>query len=195
MRIDRENVREYISRHFFGKVAVRRFPLDVSPPPVAKLRTSVKVMSGHSRARVLAAVRLTPSKLSCSSGQFRIRQLVSTIHGERVAKYASGEIRVRGLKLKIVPEVKEDRKRVSRLPQERQNRLNFLSSERRSVWENEIVLAYFSPIVMDDVVKIALNKQRGTLFLWYNAKGRHFDAKGLFMCKRFGAKESQWHWV
>jgi hypothetical protein len=195
MPIHKSDVKDYIYRHFLGKITVHCFPLDVPPPSVAKLRTSVEVMAGHSKARVIAPIHLAPDKLSCSNGGFRVGKLIFAVYGARIAKYASGEIQARRLKTKISLEVREGKKRLSQLPQERQNRLNFLPAEKRGIWENEIILAYFSPIVAADVVKIALNKQRGSLVLWYNAKGRHFDAKGLFMCKRLGARESQWHWL
>ena len=58
------------------------------------------------------------------------------------------------------------------------------------------VLAWYGPLIEGAVVKLALNRQRGTLFIWYNPRSRHFKPAGLFLARRLGAgAKPEWLWV
>jgi hypothetical protein len=90
--------------------------------------------------------------------------------------------------------VREDFKRVAVLPQQRANRLQWQSVRPKK--DDEMLLAWFGPIVADAVLKLTLNKQQGILLIWYNLQSRRFDAKGLYLYRRLGAHENlEWRWL
>ena len=85
-------------------------------------------------------------------------------------------------------------KRASLIPQEKENRLSWL--KERPKRPGEIILAWFGPIIEDALVKLALNKQRGTLLIWYNPHSRRFNPRGLYLYRRLGLKEKPgWQWA
>jgi hypothetical protein len=80
------------------------------------------------------------------------------------------------------------------LPQERSNRLHWQTVKPAK--EGEMLLAWFGPIVQDAVVKMTLNKQHGTLLIWYNPTSRHFESKGLYLSRRLGVRgDFEWRWM
>ena len=86
-------------------------------------------------------------------------------------------------------------KRIIAMPQERANRLKFVKT-RPQVLNNEMILAWYGPIVDGAVIKLALNKQRGTLLVWYNPRSRQFNAKGVYLIRRLGlGSKPEWRWV
>jgi hypothetical protein len=62
--------------------------------------------------------------------------------------------------------------------------------------EGEMILAWFGPIIEEAVVRLTLNKQYGTLLIWYNPTSRHFEPKGVYLCRRLGVHETfEWRWM
>ena len=98
--------------------------------------------------------------------------------------------RVRPLTVRVSSELE----RALQLPQERGNRLQWQRVRPKA--PGEMILAWYGPIVEGAVVKLTLNKQRGTLLIWYNPQSRHFNSKGLYLYRRLGAKEKpEWRWM
>ena len=84
---------------------------------------------------------------------------------------------------------------LSALGQERANILK-LQKKRPSIAKNEMILAWYSPIVDGAVERLVLDKQRGTLLVWYNPNSRQFKARGVYLIRRLGMSEKpEWRWI
>jgi hypothetical protein len=115
------------------------------------------------------------------------------VKGAKIARYAPEEMRVRTAP-KLKTRVRDGAKRAAVLPQERANRLQWQAVKPKK--EGEMVLAWFGPIIEEAVVKLALNKQYGTLLIWYNPTSRHFEPKGVYLCRRLGVHgDFEWRWM
>jgi hypothetical protein len=86
-------------------------------------------------------------------------------------------------------------KQMVELPQERTNRLKW-QSLRPPKKPGEVILAWYGPLIEDAVIKLALEKARGTLLVWYNSQSKQFKTGGLYLYRRLGAGEKpEWRWV
>nr|WP_315101927.1 hypothetical protein [uncultured Fretibacterium sp.] len=186
-------IREYFSRHFLGRVRVNRCDPPLPPPECRLLRRVVETHPIRTRMRVLSAELFSVGGMSCSHRGFRFSSQLVRVRGSRIARYVPQEIAVGRVSLLSV-RVLSDLGRVLKLPQERENRLQWQRSRPRA--PGEMVLAWYGPIVEGAVVKLALNKQRGTLLIWYNPQSRHFNPRGLYLYRRLGKDEKpEWRWV
>lgn len=86
-------------------------------------------------------------------------------------------------------------KQIQALPQERQNVIK-LQRKKPDVASNEIILACYGPIVEGAVEKIVLNKQNGTLLVWYKKGSRQFKARFVYLIRRLGmGSKPEWRWI
>ncbi|MBQ9418812.1 MAG: hypothetical protein IJU31_00380 [Synergistaceae bacterium] len=86
-------------------------------------------------------------------------------------------------------------KQVQALPQERGNTLR-LQKKKPNVANNEMILACYGPIVEGAVEKLVLNKQRGTLLIWYKSGSRQFKARSVYLIRRLGmGSKPEWRWI
>ncbi|HPR90127.1 MAG TPA: hypothetical protein PLD93_01700 [Synergistaceae bacterium] len=61
--------------------------------------------------------------------------------------------------------------------------------------KGEVLLALYCPILEDGVLKSVLNKERGTLLVWYNPR-RAWKARSLFLVRDFSSGGSlEWKWI
>lgn len=188
-------VREYFERHLFGRLEVRALPLGEREIEVRSARRKIDVGLILSRARVVSPLQFSLGKLSCVHRGIKMKDFCARVMGGRVEKYAPGEIKTSKIPLKFSPKTRAWKKNFLALPQERRNRLSFVAEKLRPHHARELNLAYFYPIIEDNVARLVLNKQDGTLFLWYNPNGRAFSPKGLYMSKRMGDKDVNWRWI
>ena len=188
-----EEIREYFSRHFLGKVRVKRQDLRLPPPAVSLLRRRLETYPIRTQMKVLSAGLFALGGLRCSNRGFRFSGHLVQVRGRRVARYVPQEIAV-GRVRPLTARVSSGLERALRLPQERGNRLQWQRVRPKA--PGEMILAWYGPIVEGAVVKLTLNKQRGTLLIWYNPQSRHFNSKGLYLYRRLGAKEKpEWRWM
>jgi len=193
--VSREDIRKYFSRYFLGRIPVHSFSINEQKINVLSLIRNVKVYRGAVKARIISPLKFVCGKLECASGGMKMKNWAAKILGGRIKSYAPGEIKAKGCPLKIAVKLQKWRKQFALLPQERRNRLSFIPKSERVSNKNELNLAYFQPIIHDNVAKLVLNKQNGSLIIWYNAISRSFDSKGLYMYKRLGEKDIDWRWV
>ena len=188
-----QNVKDYFSRHFLGKVKVNFLPPSIPQPRSFALKRSVATHPIRTRMQAMGSVLFAYKSISCSSQGFRFASQMAKVKGAKIARYAPQEIKAR-TKSKLKTKVKEDVKRAAILPQERTNRLSWQTVRPKK--EGEVILAWFGPIIEDAVVKLTLHKQHGTLLIWYNPQSRRFDAKGLYLYRRLGMRENlEWRWM
>jgi len=186
-------IREYFSRHFLGRVRVKRCDPSLPLPECHLLRRTVETHPIRTRMRILSAELFSIGGMSCSHRGFRFSSQLVRVRGSRITRYVPQEIvvgRVSPLSVRVL----SDLRRAVRLPQERDNRLQWQRSRPRA--PGEMILAWYGPIVEGAVAKLALNKQRGTLLIWYNPQSRHFNPRGLYLYRRLGKNEKpEWRWV
>lgn len=155
-----------------------------------KLNTDLKINS--------QALLDFEGKLKCKTEGFKfsekLSELFNNVHGVKVHRYAKQEIKIR--KFSGVKKIRTSKalQRMIALPQERTNRLKW-QKKRPQLSPGEMLLAWYGPIVDGAVLKLALNKQRGTLLIWYNHRSKQFKAKGVFLFRRLGLGEKpEWRW-
>ncbi|MCL2146244.1 MAG: hypothetical protein FWH52_00430 [Synergistaceae bacterium] len=193
--LNKEDIRNYFSRAFMGRIPVYYFNLNEHVVDVRKLRAEAEIHGGSVVARIVSPLKFTCGKLACVSSGIKIKSLFALAHGGRIKSYASGEIKTNKASLKFKVKMRKWLKYFALLPQERRNRLSFIPKKERNTSKSEFDLAYFQPIIHDDVAKLVLNKQSGALLIWYNTFSRNYDPEGLYMYKRFGEKDVDWRWV
>jgi hypothetical protein len=188
-----QELKDYFCRHFLGRVKVSRLSAEMEPPRVTSCRREIAVQPVRTQITVTGSSLFSAKSLVCSSRGFRFSMQMVQARGAKIAKYALGELRIHTAP-KLRTTVRENVRRVSVLPQERSNRLQWQSVRPKK--DDEMLLAWFGPIVEDAVMKLTLNKQRGTLLIWYNLQSRRFDAKGLYLYRRLSSRENlEWRWL
>lgn len=190
-----EEIREYFTRHVLGRIKINGGKIFIKKPLILTLRGSVDTYPLRTQMKVSSPEILSMhGNLKCSSSGFRFAAALVSVKGDRIRRYIPQEIKIKKIKLinKITPE--NGLKKIINYPQERMNRLKW-QKKRPALAKGEMTLAYYSPIVEGAVAKLVLNKQRGTLLLWYNPNSRKFDARGVFLCKRLGIDaKPEWRW-
>ena len=193
--VSREDIRKYFSRYFLGRIPVHSLYVSEHKVDVLSSNRKIQIHKGSVKARIISPLQFACGKLACVSSSMEMRNLSATILGGRIKSYARGDTKAKGIPLKIAVKLRKWRKQFALLPQERRNRLSFIHKNERVVNKNEFNLAYFQPIIHDNVSKLILNKQNGSLLIWYDPIGRYYDPKGLYMYKRLGDKNIDWRWV
>jgi hypothetical protein len=188
-----QDIRDYFSRHFLGRVKINSLSCVMIAPQVVSLRRKVGTFPIRTKMNVVGSTFFALSGVACSNRGFRFSGQLVKARGSKIARYAPDAIKAhRAPWLKAT--VRADRKRMDVLPQERASRLQW--QRVRPKKEGEVILAWFGPIVEEAIVKSTLNKRQGTLLIWYNPQSRHFNASGLYLYRRLGAGENlDWRWV
>ena len=191
-----EDIREYFTRHFLGRVGVHRSPeTDIPAPAVQAPRHEVETYPMRTHMEVRSPTLLSlQGGLACSNSGFRFSKELVKVMGEKVRRYVPEELAVAKASLMRNITMRNGIRRMFMLPQERANRLQWQKARPKA--PGEVVLAWYGPIVADAVIKITLNKHRGTLLIWYNPQSRHFKTLGLFLCRRLGVgSKPEWRWM
>lgn len=189
-----EDLRDYFSRHFLGRVKVHCLSHDVASPQVCSFRRTLETHPVHMRMKVIGSALFTPSGVAHVARTIRFSEQFLKVKGSKLTHYVSDSIRTGTVELLKKVAVREDRKRAEVLPQERTNRLQWQAV--RPINKGEMLLGWFGPIVEDAVVKLTLNRRQGTLLIWYNPQSRRYNARGLYLYRRLGLNENlEWRWV
>lgn len=160
------SIREKIKRFFLGKVSVKSLPVFMSGRsslgvyscsrrvPVSSLQTKVTVAKARFATWKKEVAKghkfdlfISPPKAKGFSLSLDFRSKVSGGSVDSVKVKAHGDL-----------------KRVSALPQKRPNLSAYISDKKRK----KEVLALFYPLIKECVVKSALEKESGALYVWYN---------------------------
>jgi hypothetical protein len=188
-----QDIKDYFSRHFLGRIKIKNLNCAMEPLQVVALRREVKTYPIRTKMNVIGSAFFTFSGVACSNRGFRFSGELVKTRGAKIARYIPEEIRIRSVTW-LRAKVRSDKKRMEVLPQERTSRLQW--QRLRPQQRGEVLLAWFGPIVEEAIVKLTLNKQQGTLLIWYNPQSRHFNASGLYLYRRLGIGENlEWRWV
>ncbi|MDR1379610.1 MAG: hypothetical protein LBJ36_11265 [Synergistaceae bacterium] len=190
-----QDLKNYFSRHFLGKVKVNRLSPALTFPQVYALKRRVETHPIRTQMRVTGAGLLTLGNIACSSRGFRFPNQWVKAKGSAIAKYVPEKMRVRAMpKLQMKVKTRDGTKRAAVLPQERSNRLQWQTMKPKK--EGEMLLAWYGPIIEEAIVKMTLNKQYGTLLIWYNPTSRHFESRGIYLYRRLGVhSDFEWRWM
>jgi len=206
--VDLDRLRENIARLFLGRISVRSWHSErggVEPrslkrngavhplrPPRRALGTVLYGASMESRiSGGLLPLRETTQK--ARPGKKALTILPPAVYGWKRAEGAEktpGKVEP----LKTVP-VNNGLRLVSGLPQERESRLPYVRGKILPL-EGEILLAFYYPVIRDGVAKSILNKERGTLLVWYNPYSRAFSSRGLLLVRSLRQGGGlEWRWT
>ncbi|MCR5347252.1 MAG: hypothetical protein K6E38_05685 [Fretibacterium sp.] len=191
--------RDKLARHFLNQAEVwGGCDLSLDAPHVYTLQHPVTVHSLCPRMAPLTTSSLkTRGRLQLPNSRgFRFSIVSVKAKGTRVRRYSSRELRVysASLKKKYTLKVRNGLSQMLEFPQERTNRLKWQTFRPNE--PGEVTLAWYGPLIEDAVIKLALEKGRGTLLVWYNSQSKQFKTGGLYLCRRLGVGEKpEWRWV
>jgi len=207
--VSSEDIRTYLARLFLGKAKVR------SLRPQGKevvLRTVGRVVETHPLRppeRVLGSALYGSAMDVLVKGSCISKAVHEAVKGNiRGGTFSfDGRLAVKGEK------VVRDRRvflhslggftvrcigavgRITPLPIEVRNRLPWFRGRSNSLKKGEVLLALYSPILEEGLLKSVLNKERGTLLVWYNPR-RAWKARSLFLVRNFSSGGSlEWKWI
>ncbi len=192
-------VRDFIARHVSRRVNVYRIDgFVMEPPEVQKLLKRAETISvkpqitvGVSRPYDIYEVR---EKMKRPAVSVKLAGKSANAKNYRIKRYVKEDVKSHRYELSRKLRTWSMLKQLQALPQERENKLKMMK-KRPEVGRGEVMLACYGPIVEGAVLKLALNKQRGTLLVWYKAGSRQLRAKNVYLIRRLGLGEKpEWRW-
>ena len=191
-----ESLRKSLAGKFSRGVTIHRLDAFITElPEIHRLRRKIEVH--HAELNVKVGISRLIGKFRKAQVQVRRVKFMTkqvTIRKLKIRKFTKQDIRLHHMASSKI-RVWNGYKKMLALPQERTNRLKFIKT-RPQVTNGEMILAWYGPIVDGAVIKLALNKQRGTLLVWYNPRSRQFSAKGVYLIRRLGlGSKPEWRWV
>ena len=196
-----KDIGKKISRLFLGRVVVKKLGSLHRSEPV-KMYThfrEAQIREIRAEPRVNAAlfvhwrnaeIKTAGSVLSrASRGKFKVYRVgMKNIEKKCVIKKYKLNIRIRAA-------AKNATARMKKMPITRRNRLNFLRNAPK--FEKASLLALFSPIFKEKVLRSALDKAGGNLLFWYdNERVKSGDIYHLLLLRVFGGEEPlKWVWL
>ena len=191
-------IRDYLSRKAINitrSVNVYKLDTFIEAPEVHTVRRSVEVHSLLPRLQTSVRKIDLRKHLKCTTQTIELLTQPAEAKGFQVKKYTKQDIKIHGMPKRRKINIWKAAKKAQALPIELHNKLK-QQRNRPAVARNEAILAWYYPIVDDAVIKLALNKQRGTLLVWYDPRSRRYKARGVYLIRRLGAGEKpEWRWV
>ncbi|MBQ7593475.1 MAG: hypothetical protein IJU48_03855 [Synergistaceae bacterium] len=190
-------IRDFLARTITGNIKV--YTIDdfrMDKPEVMRLNSRVRTEKINPEIDI--AVTRAPNftrKIKCSAENVKISGLKVKTRNYRIKRYVKQDVKVHKFSIKKKIQTYSPLKQVQALPQERKNLLKYIKNRPKTA-ANEMILAWYGPIVEGAVIKLALNKQRGTLLVWYNPGSRKLKARNVYLIRRLGLGEKpEWRWV
>jgi hypothetical protein len=189
-----------LSRLFLGRIVVRSLG-DLKRAEPAKIMThfhqvGINPMRAESRVRSALFVKWKSAR-AVSAGNllngrflenFKVRSVRLPVPRKNIVRRHRFNIEERAAARRAM-------RRIARTPITRRNRLHFVKSLPK--FERASVLALFSPIFQEKVVKSALDKGSGNLLFWYdNDRPKTGERHHLLLLRVFGEEEPlKWVWL
>ena len=206
--MDLDRLRENIARLFLGRVSVRSWRPGENIVETRFLKRKAVVRPLRPPRRVLGTALYGAAMASRISGgplplpettqkarpkKMALSVLPPAVYGwkrEETAGKTPGKVDP----LRAAP-ARRGLRLIMGLPQERENRLLHARGKIPSR-EGEIPLAFFYPVIQDGVAKSILNKEKGTLLVWYNSYSRAFSSRGLLLVRLLRQGGGlEWRWT
>ncbi len=162
----------------------------VSRPDAINIKPSIEIKA--SRPFNFADIH---ENTKCSAVKFNFSEKSVNANNYRIKHYVKEDIKTHKYQLAKKIRTWSMLKQMQALPQERGNILKYVK-KRPEVSKGEMILACYGPIVEGAVLKLALNKQHGTLLVWYKGGSRQLKAKNVYLIRRLGLGEKpEWRWL
>ncbi|MBQ7219471.1 MAG: hypothetical protein IJS28_00670 [Synergistaceae bacterium] len=190
-------LRMALARQFVGRPEVHTIDAFMTElVPVHTVRQSVDTYTlKPAMTANVRSIDIESMSLKCKTDGFTPELPVPKISGCKVRQLTKYDIKTHGLPQRRKLNIWKATKKMQSMPIELNNKLKF-QKDRPKTAKNESILAWYWPIVDNAVIKLALNKQRGTLLVWYNPGSRHAKARGLYLIRKLGLGEKpEWRWV
>lgn len=192
-------LRDFLARHISRDVNVYRIDdFSIEAPEILRMIKRVETV------RIKPEISCTVSKIYDAdemTERLKARAVNVKISGKkvtsktyRIKRYVKEDVKTHRHKLAGKPKVSNMTKQIQAVPLELPNVIKSMKKRPDSL-RNEAVLACYGPIVEGGVLKLALNKQRGTLLVWYKPGSRQLKAKYVYLIRRLGlGGKPEWRW-
>ena len=195
-----EEIRRKLSRIFLGRIVVRELS-DLRRSSLVKIGTyhrGVDVIPMRVVPRVSAALFVEWRKTAAKGVGLFTNYKSSAGLGVSNVDFGfakAPEIKRYKLNLKRRASARNAMGRINRTPSQRNNRINFLKNPPKM--EHAKLLALYSPIYQEKVLKSALDKSSGNLLFWYdNKRIKMGDKYHLLLLRVFdGGEPLKWVWL
>ena len=194
-----EGMRDFIARHFTRDVKVYRIDdFRMERPEAVKIKKRVEVFHTFPEIKLSASnpfdFEKIAKKITCTAKRFKLLNSPVKSRNIKIKRYVKQDVKTHTFSFNKKIKTFSPLKQIQALPQERKNMLKF-QKKRPNIANNEMLLAWYGPIVEGAVEKLVLNKQRGTLLIWYNPGSRQFKARGVYLIRRLGlGSKPEWRW-
>ena len=191
-----KSLRGYLAGKLMGRIEVHTTDAFITELlPTHTVRKSVETYTLKPDIAVnVRSIDVTP-KITCRVNSFSTEIPAPKVTGFKFRLLTKHDIKTHGMPKRRKINIWKATKKMQAMPIELENKIKFLK-DRPAFAKNELLLAWYWPIVDSAVIKLALNKQRGTLWVWYNPDSRHAKPKGLYLIRRLGLGEKpEWRWV
>ena len=195
-----EEIRRKLSRIFLGRIIVRELSdlRRVSPLKIGTYIRSVEVMPMRVESSVNAALFVEWRKTAAKGADLVMNNKSSAKLGVSYVSLGlpkAPEVKRYKLDLKRRASARHAMNQINRTPSQRNNRLNFLKNPPKI--EHATLLALYSPIYQEKVLKSALDKSSGNLLFWYDDKRvKMGDKYHLLLLRVFEGKAPlKWVWL
>lgn len=192
-----EALRKYYAGHLSKRLNVYKIDdFRLIPPETHKLRHSVEAQSMKPEIRAAALRPFEfPGKMKCKAQSVNFSEHNISAKSYKIKRYVKQDIKAYSAQFKHKVRTVDVLKQIQTMPLELENRLKY-QKEKPKISRNEMILAWYGPIVDGAVIKLVLNKQRGTLLVWYDPRSRKFSARGVYLIRRLGfGSKPEWRWV
>ncbi len=191
-------MRDFLARHIMRRIDVYQIDdFNMDAPEIIRLKQRVDTHSVKPEVQINVTRPFDfDQEIPCKTTRlnFAANETVKT-RKHKIKKYTKKDVKTHNISFNKKIRTWKLLKQIQALPQERKNLLK-LQKKRINVASNEMILAWYWPIVDKAVLKLALNKQRGTLLVWYTPGSRHNKARGVYLIRRLGLGEKpEWRWV
>jgi len=192
-----EEIRENLSRLFAGRIRVRSLPSRwakvASLTPVRRDTINVERLDNRQNTPVMRSLaaewrHIHPRRMNLAlAGSVKIRSAPLEVH----PPLTKGS-----LSFGISPTIKNATERMKFLPQVRGNRVRYL--KERPFVEGSGLIALFSPIIKDALLREVLERERGVLFIWYDVSSDAALPYMLALFRRLDVSQGDifsWRWL
>ena len=189
-------IRSYFARHIRKHIDVYRIDdFALEAPEIHKLEHEVNVTRIEPAMTVNVISWTSSVKMKCKASGRILQERRVNAKSYLVKRYVKQNVKAYSHDVKSKLKTYDAMKLIRDMPLELSDMLKY-QSVKPKLLNNEMLLAWYGPIVEGAVIKLVWNKQRGTLLVWYNPQSRQFKAKGVYLIRRlgFGAKP-EWRWM
>ncbi|MDR3164127.1 MAG: hypothetical protein LBU13_00950 [Synergistaceae bacterium] len=193
-------ITQKLSRIFLGRIIVRSLGeiRRTKPTRVDTHFRGAEVESLRAEPRVNAAMFVQWKNTSAkSAGALLDGKILKDIRTEGMTFDSARKLEVKKYKLNLKRRAapRHAIARIHRTPSTRRNRVTYLKKPLK--FEHAILLALYSPIFHEKVIKSALDKGSGNLLFWYdNERVKAGEKSHLLLLRVFGGAEPlKWLWL